>query len=71
MRNLIKSLTKKVWCIWTFSVLVIGISNLVAGDVNLLMLLTAWVGVTSLILAAKGNVWAQIHSCFNSLYIHT
>ena len=42
------------------SVLVIGISNLVAGSVNILMLLAAWIGVTSLILAAKGNVWAQI-----------
>lgn len=60
MKDLVKSLTKREWSIWICSVLVIGISNLVAGDVNFLMLLTAWVGVTSLILAAKGNVWAQI-----------
>lgn len=60
MKNPIKSITKKEWSIWVCSVLVIGISNLVAGSVNILMLLAAWIGVTSLILAAKGNVWAQI-----------
>lgn len=60
MKNPIKSITKKEWIIWVCSVLIIGISNLVTGNVNILMLLAAWIGVTSLILAAKGNVWAQI-----------
>lgn len=60
MNNPIKNITTKDWSIWIGSVLIIGISNLVTGDVNFLILLAAWVGVTSLILAAKGNVWAQI-----------
>ncbi|MDD2969905.1 MAG: nicotinamide riboside transporter PnuC [Lachnospiraceae bacterium] len=60
MNNPLKSISKKEWIIWICSVLTIAISNLVIGDVDFLMLLAAWVGVTSLILAAKGNVWAQI-----------
>ena len=60
MKNPIKSITKKEWGILICSILVIGISNLVTGNVNMLMLLAAWIGVNSLVLAAKGNVWAQI-----------
>lgn len=60
LRNPIKSITKKEWGILICSMLIIGISNLVTGNVNMLMLLAAWIGVISLILAAKGNVWAQI-----------
>lgn len=60
MKNLIKSITKKDWLIWASSVLVIGIASLVTENVDILMLLATWIGVTSLILAAKGNVWSQI-----------
>lgn len=60
MKNPLKSITKKEWGILIFSILIIGISNLVTQNVNMLMLLTAWIGVISLVLAAKGNVWAQI-----------
>lgn len=60
MKNPIKSITKKEWGILICSILIIGISNLVTGNVNILMLLAAWIGVISLVLAAKGNVWAQI-----------
>lgn len=55
-----KNLTKKEWLLWIFSLLIITISNILSGDINLLTLITAWIGVTSLIFAAKGNVWAQI-----------
>ena len=60
MKNPVKSITRKEWIILICSILIIGISNLVTGNVNMLMLLAAWIGVISLILAAKGNVWAQI-----------
>lgn len=69
MKNPLKSITKKEWGILTFSILIIGISNLVTGNVNMLMLLAAWIGVISLVLAAKGNVWAQIFMlAFSILY---
>lgn len=34
--------------------------NLLTADFDLLTLFAALIGVTSLIFAAKGNVWAQI-----------
>lgn len=60
MGNPIKVLSKKEWIIWIASLAIVTISNIVSGDVDLLTLLATWIGVTSLILAAKGNVWAQI-----------
>lgn len=60
MINPFKNLTKKEWLLWIFSFLIITISNILSGDINFLTLITAWIGVTSLIFAAKGNVWAQI-----------
>ena len=36
------------------------VSNLLTSDFDLLTLMAALIGVTSLIFAAKGNVWAQI-----------
>lgn len=60
MNNPIISLSKKEWAIWIGSLLVVTVSNTVSGDLDLLTLLAALVGVTSLIFAAKGNVWAQI-----------
>ena len=60
MSNPIKQLTKKEWILWIGSLVIVIISNLVSGDVDVLTLVTACVGITSLIFAAKGNVWAQI-----------
>ena len=40
--------------------MIIAVSDILSGGVNLLTLVSAWVGITSLIFAAKGNVWAQI-----------
>ena len=60
MSNPIKSLTTKEWCLWIGSLLVVILSNVLAGDIDLLTLTAACVGITSLIFAAKGNVWAQI-----------
>lgn len=60
MTNPIKNLSKKEWCLWIGSLMIILISNLISRDFDPLTLIAALVGVTSLIFAAKGNVWAQI-----------
>ncbi len=60
MSNPIKSLTKKEWGVWIGSLLIIVISNISSGSFDLLTLVAACIGVTSLIFAAKGNVWSQI-----------
>lgn len=53
-------MTKKEWILWIASLLIVLVSNLFSSDFDLLTLVAALVGVTSLIFAAKGNVWAQI-----------
>lgn len=60
MNNPILSLSKKERAIWIGSVFAVTISNVILGDLDLLTLLATLIGVTSLIFAAKGNVWAQI-----------
>ena len=60
MNNPIKALSKREWGIWLCSLGVVLLSNLAGKDIDLLTLAAACVGVTSLIFAAKGNVWAQI-----------
>ena len=60
MTNPIKQLSKKEWGLWLGSLCVILASNLVTGDFDVLTLSAACIGVTSLIFAAVGNVWAQI-----------
>jgi len=60
MNNPINELTGKEWCLWLGSLFVIIVSNILSGDIDMLTLVAACVGITSLIFAAKGNVWAQI-----------
>lgn len=60
MSNPIASLTKKEWWVWIGSLLVIIMSNILSESFDLLTLIAACIGVTSLIFAAKGNVWSQI-----------
>lgn len=60
MNNPLKSLSKKEWGIWLGSLVIVTVSNLIPGDLDMLTLAAALIGVTSLIFAAKGNVWAQI-----------
>lgn len=58
--NPIKNLTKREWVLWMASLTVVIISNIVGKELDLLTLLAASIGVTSLIFVAKGNVWSQI-----------
>jgi nicotinamide mononucleotide transporter len=60
MNNAIKTLTKREWSIWLGSIIIVLISNLATKDFDLLTLVAALTGVTSLIFAAKGNVWGQV-----------
>lgn len=60
MYNPIKELTKREWFIWLCSLIIVLVSNLLTADLDILTLAAALIGVTSLIFAAKGNVWAQI-----------
>ena len=60
MNNPIKNLTGKEWGLWLGSLVVVIFSNALTGNIDFLTLIAACVGVTSLIFAAKGNVWAQI-----------
>lgn len=60
LTNPIKSLTKREWGLWIASLAVVIISNAVGKELDPLTLLAASIGVTSLIFAAKGNVWSQI-----------
>lgn len=59
LSNPLKTLTKKEWLLWLASLAAVIISNLATNDLDLLTLISALLGVTSLIFAAKGNVWAQ------------
>ena len=60
MNNPILELSKKEWAIWIGSLLVVAVSNIAFSNFDLLTFLATLIGVTSLIFAAKGNVWAQI-----------
>lgn len=59
LNNPLKTLTKKEWLLWLASLAAVIIANLATNDLDLLTLISALLGVTSLIFAAKGNVWAQ------------
>ena len=60
MTNPIKTLTQKEWVLWLGSLAAVILSNMLTGSVDLLTLAAACIGITSLIFAAKGNVWSQI-----------
>lgn len=60
MNNPIKSLTRREWYLWLASLAVVLIANLMTPELDPLTVTAALVGVTSLVFAAKGNVWAQI-----------
>ena len=69
MQNPWKELSVKEWWLWSISMLIVTVSNLVGGSFDVLTLAATWVGITSLIFAAKGNVWAQfLMIAFSILY---
>ena len=60
MSNPFKSLKKKEWVLWIVSLVLVIMSNVLSGDIDVLTLSAACIGVTALVFAAIGNVWAQI-----------
>lgn len=60
MNNPIQSLSRREWALWLASLAVVLIANLMTPELDSLTMAAALVGVTSLVFAAKGNVWAQI-----------
>lgn len=60
LSNPIRYLTLKEKLIWICSLSIIAVTNILIGDFDFLTLIASCIGVTSLILAAKGNVWSQI-----------
>ena len=60
MNNPFSTLTKKEWLLWLGSLFIVLVSNILAANFDPLTLVAALVGVTSLVFAAKGNVWAQV-----------
>lgn len=59
--------SRKDWLLWILSLCVVIAANVLAGDIDILTLIAVCLGVTSLILAAKGSVWAQILIIFFSI----
>lgn len=60
MNNPFKRMTKREWALWFVSIAIVVMSNIMAGRVDALTLTATCIGVTSLIFAAQGNVWAPI-----------
>lgn len=60
MRSAFINFTKRDFILWMLSMVVVLASNIFAPEFSVLILIAALIGVTSLVLAAKGNVWAQI-----------
>ena len=60
MNNPIKNLSKLDLIIWTVSLVVLTISNFALGNFDALTLIATYIGITSLIFAAKGNAYGQI-----------
>ena len=74
--NPFKTFSKKEKILWVVSLLVVGISNIVSGYLSgtsgnggFLNLIAALLGVTAVLLCAKGHVWGQILiAIFSLLY---
>ena len=60
MNNPIKALSSREKFMWMISIFIVVLSNIFTKEVDLLTLVAALVGVTSLIFAAKGHVIAQV-----------
>ncbi len=58
--NIFKTLTKKEWVLWSISEIVVIISNILTGKIDLINFFATVIGVTALIFVAKGDVWGQV-----------
>lgn len=60
LKNPFADLKKSEWIIWGFSLVLVIISNIIAGKVGFVTFMGPVIGVTALIFVAVGNVWGQI-----------
>jgi signal transduction histidine kinase len=60
MSDPIASLTRREWWVWICSLVVIVMANILPGDFDLLTLIASCIGVTSLVLAAMGEMLGNI-----------
>lgn len=69
LHNPFRGLKKREWILWLTSLAVVTASNLMTGAVDPVNLVATLVGVTALILVARGDVWGQLLSIlFAALY---
>lgn len=69
LKNPFKNLEKREWILWSVSLAVVLLSNIAAGEIELVTLCATVLGVTALIFVARGDVWGQILSVvFSILY---
>ena len=60
MNNPIKNLSKIEWLLWTVSLSILTVTYIAFENTDILTLIATYIGVTSLIFAAKGNAYSQI-----------
>lgn len=69
LKNPFKNFTFKERLFLILSLIIVGVSNLLSGDFNIITFLATLIGVTAVLLCAKGNVWGQILiAIFSVLY---
>lgn len=69
LHNPFAYLKKREWCLWVISLIVVALSNVLAGKADPITLSATLIGVTALIFVARGDVWGQILTVvFSILY---
>ncbi|MBQ8786337.1 MAG: nicotinamide mononucleotide transporter [Oscillospiraceae bacterium] len=72
LHNPFAGLKKREWCLWIISLLVVAVSNILAGKTDPVTISATLIGVTALIFVARGDVWGQILTVvFSVLYAIT
>ena len=72
LHNPFTGLKKREWCLWIISLIVVALSNILAGKADPVTLSATLIGVTALIFVARGDVWGQILTIvFSILYAIT
>ena len=72
LHNPFANLKKREWCLWIISLIVVAVSNFLAGKTDPVTISATLIGVTALIFVARGDVWGQILTIvFSILYAIT
>lgn len=70
--NPFAGMKKREWCLWIVSLIVVAVSNILAGKADPVTISATLIGVTALIFLARGDVWGQILTVvFSILYAIT